>query len=164
MHITEGIILKKIGVGETDALYIIYTKDFGKIRALAKGVKKEGAKLRGHLELLSLSRLSFVFGKNGEQLTQAVLLNFWPIIRQDWARLHLATQLVAMVDRGCLERDRDESLWVLLQESIIFLEKNNFVEKSLDLFKEEFVKRFSACLGYGNNVEDLRRANPNILI
>ncbi len=164
MYSTEGIILKKIGAGEADALYIIYTKDFGKIRALARGVKKEGAKLKGHLELLSLSSLSFVFGKNGEQLTQAALLNSWPVIRQDWARLRVATQLVAMVDRGCLEGDKDEALWKLLLESIIFLEKNDLNKKNLDLFREEFVGRLSACLGYGNNPEDLKRANPDILV
>ena len=53
MYTTEGIILKKIDVGEANALFTIYTKDYGKIRAVAQGVKKEGAKLQGHLEPLA---------------------------------------------------------------------------------------------------------------
>lgn len=156
MHTTEGIILRKVGVGEADALHIIYTKDFGKIRALAQGVKKEGAKLKGHLEPLNQSVVSFVFGKNGERLTQAILINFWPALRQDPGKLRAACQIVELVDQNCLEGEKDEPLWRLILESLIFLEKNNFVEKSLDLFKEEFVKRLSVCLGYGHNVEDLK--------
>lgn len=161
MYTTEGIILRKVEVGEADALHIIYTKDFGKIRALAQGVKKEGAKLKGHLELLSLSSLSFVFGKNGERLTQANLINFWPVLRQDSDKLRVARQIVELIDQNCLEGEKDEPLWKLLLESLIFLEKNNFVEKSFALFKEEFLKRLSVCLGYGDSIKDLKGVNPN---
>ena len=86
MYTTDAIVLKKIDVGEHDALYMLYTEGYGKMRAVAAGIKKPEAKLRGHLEPLSLSRIRFVTGKNRERIIGASLLNFWDGIRGD-ARL-----------------------------------------------------------------------------
>lgn len=157
IYTTEGIVLKRFEVGEADSLFVIYTKDFGKIRALAQGVKKENAKLKGHLEILSLSNISFVLGRHGERLTQAKLINFWPVLQQDPGKFRVARQIIELVDQNCLGGEKDESLWKLLLKSLIFLGKNSFVEKDLDLYKEEFIKKLSACLGYGDSVEDLKR-------
>lgn len=156
MYITEGVVLKKVVVGEVDLLYIIYTKDFGKIRALARGIRKEGAKLQGHLEVFSESLVSFVFGKNGEQVVGASLLNFWPNIRQDLNKVKTAQNLIELVDQNCLEGEKDEPLWKLLWKSFAFLEKNDLSEKELGLFENEFEKRLSGCLGYGSSTEGLK--------
>ena len=153
MYSTEGIVLKKVESGEADFLFTIYTKDFGKIRALARGVKKEGAKLKGHLELYSLSNISFVLGKNGERLTQARLLNFWPSLRYSWKRLTLVGQLLEMVDKNCGEGDKDESIWLLLLGSLNFLEQQEMPDANLSLFSRDFSKRLSMCLGYGGSLK-----------
>ena len=49
MHFTDGIILKKDQYREADFLITVLTKDFGKIRLAARGVRKQEAKLRGHI-------------------------------------------------------------------------------------------------------------------
>ena len=61
MHSTEGIILKKEPYGEADLLITILTKDFGKIKVMAQGVRKEAAKLKGHFEPLTHSATNFFF-------------------------------------------------------------------------------------------------------
>ena len=148
--------MKKTAIGEADALYIIYTKDFGKIRARAQGVKKESAKLKGHLETLSHSSVSFVLGKNGERVVRADLLNFWPSLRQDPDKIKKARHLIELVDQNCLEGEKDEPLWELLLKSFIFLEKNDFGGEVSEKLQSEFEKRLSACLGYGGGVGDLK--------
>ena len=100
MHATGGIIFKRIDIGEADSLFTIYTKDFGKIRARARGVKKENAKLKGHLEPLSLSAVSFVSGKNGPRLTGASLIQYFPKIRGDLEKLRAASYIVEVTDRN----------------------------------------------------------------
>lgn len=149
--------MKKSNAAEADAFYIIYTKDFGKIRARAQGVKKEGAKLKGHLEVLSHSSVSFVLGKNGERLTQAQIINSWPEIRSDLDKIKTAQHLIELVDRNCLEGEKDEPLWKLLLESLIFLEKNDLGEEKLELLENEFEKRLSSCLGYGSSGEVFKK-------
>ena len=150
MYFTEGIILKKTDLGEDGALFTIYTKDFGKIRALAQGVKKEGAKLKGHLEPLSLSSVSFVLGKNGERLTHAALNNFWPGIREDYQKLAAAQKIAILVDQECLPGEKDEPLWELLVKSLLVLDDQAFSSESLVNLIGSFEKNFAACLGYAD--------------
>ena len=152
MYTTEGIILKRTDVGEADSLFTIYTKDFGKIRALAQGIKKEGAKLRGHLEPLNLSSISFVLGKNGERLTHATLFNYWPNIRTDLAKLKLASRVIETVDDQCLWGDKDEKLWHLVSSSFAAIEEKD--PASSEGFWENFQKELALVLGYAG-VSDL---------
>lgn len=150
MYTTEGIILKKIDAGEADALFTIYTKDFGKMRALAKGIKKEGAKLKGHLEPLSFSAVSFVLGKNGERLTHAELMNSWRIARTNWERLRAAYVIASLVDQECLPGERDKKVWSLLLTYFRALEEwSGSVEDLLRSFTVEFRER----LGYSRDYE-----------
>jgi len=150
MYTTEGIILKKIDAGEADAFFTIYTKDFGKIRALAQGVKKSTAKLKGHLEALNFSAVSFVLGRRGERLTQATLIESWPSVRANYDKFVAAYQVADLFDKGCLVGEKDEPLWNLLHGALDSLEVwSDFSEKARDDFLRGFELRLSHSLGYG---------------
>ena len=151
MNTSEGIILKKVGVGEADALYTIYTEHFGKVRALAKGVKKEEAKLKGHLETLCLSRVSFIEGRNGTpRLTRALLLNFWPLLRVRETTLRLGAAVAGEVDAECLLGERDDALWELICNTFAGLDAVTFSDDTADHFLQNFRMRLREVLGYGN--------------
>lgn len=151
MYSTEGIILKKIDVGESDALFSVFTKDFGKIRAIAQGVKKESAKLKGHLEKLNLAEISFVEGKSGYRLTSAEAKNLFPNIRSNLPILKAAFYCIEICDKLVLEGEKDLRLWGLLNQSLIFLDKNhNSPPDKLQDFFSFFEKEFANISGYGN--------------
>ena len=65
---TKGIILKRTNYGEADRILALLTSDMGKIRAIAKGVRKQKSKLAGGLEVFSVSSISLIQGK-GEMFT-----------------------------------------------------------------------------------------------
>lgn len=160
MYTTQGIILKKTGFGEADALYTIYTKDYGKIRARAQGVKKEGAKLKGHLETLNLARIGFILGKNGERLTHAELQNAWLGIRGDFEKLGAAVYMTELVDRHCLTGEKDEALWRLLTDS--FGELEAVPGTDLPKFLQNFEIKLLDCLGYAGE-KDIRTLGEAVL-
>lgn len=149
MYSTEGIVLKKLDIGEADALYAIYTEDYGKIKALAQGVRKEEAKLRGHLELLSCSRIQFVIGRGGEKLIGATLINFWSRLRARDASVRLAAAVAADVDAQCFPGERDTEVWYLLSETFAALDREDFSDAQAPALLADFRKRLVACLGYG---------------
>lgn len=152
MYSTEGIILKKIDIGESDALFSIYTKDFGKIRAIAQGVKKESAKLKGHLEKLNLAETSFVEGKSGYRLTSAEAKNLFPRIRSNLPTLKAAFYCLEFYDKLVLEGEKDPKLWDLLNQSLIFLDKNyDSSPDKLQNFFGFFEKEFMGISGYGRH-------------
>lgn len=147
MYSTEGVVLKKSDAGETDVLFTLYTKEYGKIRVRAQGVKKESAKLKGHLETLSLSSVSFVLGKNGERLTHASLINYWPATRSDLGKLKLAYEIVETIDRSCFPGQKDEAVWGEILRGFSFLEDS--VTGGEAEFLPSFKKHLSISLGYG---------------
>lgn len=151
MYSTQGIILKKIDIGETDALFTIYTRDYGKIRALAQGIKKEGAKLKGHLETLNLSSIQFVVGKNGERLTHAEVLQHWTATRADIMRLQAAWSMANTIDTHCLIGEEDGNLWNFLLESFVLLDSDKYSEASAENFMLAFKEGLASVLGYADS-------------
>ncbi len=149
MHATEGIVLKKMDVGEHDALYMFYTRDYGKMRAVAAGIKKPEAKLRGHLEVLSLARIRFVAGRRREKLVGAFLVNFWPGVRRDARKLEVAHHMAHRIDLECMEGERDDALWELLARSFCALDADGDFEIAADDFVRRFDDDLRGVLGYG---------------
>ncbi|HUV45454.1 MAG TPA: recombination protein O N-terminal domain-containing protein, partial [Dehalococcoidia bacterium] len=52
---TQGIILRQTKLGEFDKILTIYTPEFGKLRAVAKGACRPQSKLGGNVEPLTHS-------------------------------------------------------------------------------------------------------------
>lgn len=65
--VTSGIVLTRTNFGEADRIVTILTPDHGKIRVMAKGVRKIKSKLAGGVELFSVSSITYIPGKKGIQ-------------------------------------------------------------------------------------------------
>src|SRR3990167_7638334 len=70
---TAGFVFKKDDRFESDRNFSVFTKDFGRVEVLGKSIRKIASKLRGGIEIFSLSEIEFVQGKNRKTLTDAVL-------------------------------------------------------------------------------------------
>lgn len=147
-------MLKKLDIGEADALYAIYTEDMGKITARARGIRKNEAKLRGHLEPLSLSAVRLVCGKNGEKLIGAALVNFWERMRSGENTLRLAAYAARRVDEQVFPGERDPALWDLLTATFSVLDREEFSDERAETFIRAFDRSLSRCLGHGDGADD----------
>ena len=81
LYKVRGIIIKKTNLGDTDRLITVYSKDFGKILVKAKSIRKNQAKLKGHLELFLYSHLMIAPGKGFDIITGAETI-------EPFSRLH----------------------------------------------------------------------------
>ena len=68
---TEALVLKHSNVGETDRLITLYTKNYGKVQAYAKGVRKINSRLAGYLEPLNRVSILLRQGRNLPLITEA---------------------------------------------------------------------------------------------
>ncbi len=119
MHHSRALILRKDGWGESDLRFTALSADFGKIRLLAQGARKHGAKLQSHLEPGSVSDISFVIGRNGYRLTTA-RLNFFPVrSRSSFDKLHALTQILVALDRNLLEEKEGAAKLLRFLEELI---------------------------------------------
>lgn len=95
---TEALTLRRSTLGEADLILTIYSKDRGKIRAVAKGARRSNSKLVGHLEPLTRVQLSLSSGRSLDIITQAqVLSNFTPL-KENLAAITKGLYVAELVD------------------------------------------------------------------
>ena len=114
---TQGIILKKQDQGEANRIFKVFCKEYGKLTLFAVSERKITSKLRGGLELFSLSHLEFVQGKSKKVLVEAIPLSKHLVSLQDLSCLYSALQIVKLVDEYMAEQEKDDKVWDLLVQS-----------------------------------------------
>ena len=150
MHSTDAIVLKRMDVGEADILYALYTREYGKMVAVAAGIRKSEAKLRGHLEPLSLSSVRLIAGRRGEKLIGATVMDFWENMRGRETTVRLASYVAHRIDEQCFAGERDPALWDFVYACFAALNQKDFSGGQAERFIQEFDTGFSACLGHGD--------------
>ncbi len=123
--VTEAIVLKRINYGETDRILTLFTKDLGKISAIAKGVRKQGSRLAGHLEPGSIVQVELAQGKNLYILTGArikyyysypnlssmqALFTWLELIEAVGQHSEIAADLFVLAARGLEELNRSDDV------------------------------------------------------
>jgi DNA repair protein RecO (recombination protein O) len=96
---TEAITLHAAPFAENDRLLILYTRSAGKLRVLAKGVRRTTSKLAAHVDLFSHASLFLVRGRTFDLVTQGQTLQRFPLLHEDLWRLALAFYCAELVDR-----------------------------------------------------------------
>lgn len=62
-QITQGIVLGRTDFGEADRIITMLTPDHGKLRLMARGVRRVKSKLAGGIELFSVSDITYIAGR-----------------------------------------------------------------------------------------------------
>jgi len=113
---TKGIILKRSNLGEADRILTIYTKDFGKIKVVGKGIRKIKSKLAGNLELFCLDDLMIAEGRNLDIVCGAVTEKCFYNLRNDLKATHTAYYLSDVIDKLSDEEEPHKEVYELLDD------------------------------------------------
>ncbi|MDQ3957778.1 MAG: DNA repair protein RecO [Actinomycetota bacterium] len=110
----EGIVLKTIKLGEADRIVTLFTRDHGKVRAVAKGIRKTKSRFGARLEPFTRAGLIVYRGRNLDTITQADILTSFDEVRRDYARFTAAAALAELVEKMTPERERAWPTYSLL--------------------------------------------------
>jgi DNA repair protein RecO (recombination protein O) len=110
----EGVVLRTWKLGEADRIVVLYTRGRGKVRAVAKGVRKTRSKFGGRLEPTGHVALQLYEGRELDIVTQAESMSSLGALRDDLDRLTRATALLEAVDTIAQERQADSRLYAML--------------------------------------------------
>jgi len=154
---SEGVVLSKKNCGEADRILIVYSKHFGQVRLLAKGVRKPKSRKRGHLEIFSHVKFSASAGKGMDLVTEVETLNSYADVRNDLKRVAVGYYLCEVVSRLTREGERNERVF---SEIISFLgklkESNNLKQTRMD-----FISKMLTILGFST---DDNLYNPDAML
>jgi len=131
---TEGIILSRTNFGEADRIMIFLTPDHGKIKAIAKAVRKSTSKLAGGIELFSVSHLTLVSGR-GELNTviSTRLIKHFANIVKDLDRTNQGYEFMRLINRNT-EESCDSGYFDLLRGSFEALDYHKLEVKLISLW------------------------------
>ncbi len=117
--VTDAINLKSYNLSESDKIIVMYSKDKGLIRGVAKGVKKPKSKLGARMDLLVANTLMLHKGKNLDTICQAEVLNTFNKTRQDIDKIMYSMYVTEVVHNFGLEEDpSSEIIYNLLYKTL----------------------------------------------
>jgi DNA repair protein RecO (recombination protein O) len=118
----DAVVLRHSDWGEADRLLTIYTRQAGKLRAVAKGARKMRSRKAGHLEPFTYVRLLLAHGRDFWIVTQAETVDAYLALREDLLRTGYAAYLMELVDRFTYDEGETAGLFQLLVESLARVE------------------------------------------
>lgn len=121
-YTTQGIVLSRTDYAEADRILSFLTSDHGKVRAIAKGVRKSKSKLAGGIELFSVSDLTLIIGL-GElnTLISTRLVRHYGNIVKNLERTQLAYELLKTINRAT-EDEPEAAYFKLLDHGLAALD------------------------------------------
>ena len=140
---TRGIIIRRPNFGEADRLLTIFTERFGKVRAIAKGARRQQSKLAGNLEPFCLTNFCLAEGRNLDIVTEAEIINCFFKIRNNLKSVNSSFYIGEVIDKLTEERQSHPEVFELLTQ---VLEKINTLPD--DLVLPYFEINFLSAVGY----------------
>src|SRR5436190_21162003 len=101
-------------LGEADRIVTFFSRDEGKIRAVAKGVRRTTSRSAGHLEPFTLSDVMFAVGRELDVVSQADTLESFRQVREDLVLTTHAYYLAEVVDLLTEEREENRAIFDIL--------------------------------------------------
>jgi len=148
---SSAIVLSKHYYADADAIVTLFTSDYGKLSAVAKGIKKPSSRKRGNLESASLIRFSAVQTKNLPILTEVESLNNFMDIRSDLSKMSLAYYLLELVNKTSMDEEENNELFNLLKQYLEELNTGRASQKR----RLRYAKKILSVQGFWDNDKDL---------
>jgi len=120
----EGVVLRTIRLGEADRIVTIVTPGHGKVRAVAKGVRRTKSRFGARLEPLSHVALLCWRGRDLDVVTGVEVIDSFRAVRDDLGRLQVATTMLEIVDQVAQERHGAPAVFTLLVRALRTLERD----------------------------------------
>ena len=154
IHKTEAIVLKKRDFRETSLIVDLYTRDFGKISGLLKGIRTEPGKFASNLEPFSFNEVIFYHKKDTglHLVSQCDLKDSFERIRTNIDKINAASFMMELVNAVMQAEDKNNEVFDLALNCLTELKTSPFPEKILTIFKIKmltlsgFKPHFDSCI------------------
>ena len=150
---TNAINLKSYNLSETDRIIVMYSKDKGIIRGVAKGAKKTTSKLGGRMDMLDANQLMLRQGRNLDTICQAQAINTFKNTRNDLDKMVYSMYCAEIVNSFGVENDpNSEEIYELFYKTLDAISKSkDKTELLLAILK--FQLKITHIAGYSLELE-----------
>jgi DNA repair protein RecO (recombination protein O) len=121
-YTTEAIVLSRFDYGEADRILTLITPAGGKIKAIAKGIRRPASRIGGSLEPFAELRLALAHGRTFDVVTQVEVLHPWLRMRDDLVSFGTASYVAELANGTLEERHASERVYLLLKRAYELLD------------------------------------------
>jgi DNA repair protein RecO (recombination protein O) len=143
-YTSEGIVLGRRDFGEADRILILYTKNFGRVSLIAKGVRRPKSRKRGHIEVFNQVKFQAVTGRGIDLMTEAEVADDFKGVRTSLKKISLAYYFAEVIGRITHEQEPNTDLFNLICRYLNDLK----TAKELRKLREEFINELLVLMGY----------------
>ncbi|MDD5354326.1 MAG: DNA repair protein RecO, partial [bacterium] len=121
---TEAIVLRTKELREADSLITLYTRDWGKVQVVAKGLRKVKARYGASLEMFTHNRV-MLFSKTDKdmaRLTGCQVMHPFYSLRESYFKYGMASYLLELVDKFSEYREANQDIFNLLGKSFSLMD------------------------------------------
>src|SRR5260221_13416512 len=122
-YAVHAIVVRRRSLGEADRLLTVFSKEYGKLFVLAKGVRRVPSRRAPYVELFTSVKLFLHKTKTWDIVSDAEPINRFSDVRSDLSSVSLAYYLCEVVDILLPEKQEHQDVYELLQETLIRLSK-----------------------------------------
>ena len=162
--VTDAINLKSYNLSEADRIIVMYSKEKGLIKGVAKGVKKPKSKLGARMDLLVANTLMLHKGKNLDTICQAETINSFIKTRQDIDKIFYSSYVTEVVHNFGVEDDPSSvAIYDLLYKTLNAISiANSKIQTLLAVIKFQlkmmqncgFSLEFDSCLSCRKSIQE----------
>lgn len=121
---TSGIVIRKLNLGEADKILTVLTRDRGKIRILAKGVRRPKAKLTGFADLFQYNDWILAEGRNWDIVTAATTVERFVGDDTTLSQVGLMYYIGELTDKLIEETQTVPGSFELLRETLAYIKRH----------------------------------------
>lgn len=143
LYKAEAIVLRTRDCGNGDKLLVLYSREYGKIKAMAHGVAKPSSRKRGAVQPFTHTRFLLYRGRELDSVSQCEGVEMFSGLRGNLENISYANYLAELVDALTLEGEPNEALFLLLLSTLRLL-----AEGDAELLARAFEIRAAGFMGY----------------
>src|SRR3989344_5985082 len=145
---TEALVFRKEERLESDRVFSVFSKDFGRIEIIGKAIRKMSAKLRGNIEIFYLSEVEFIQGQSRKTLTDATVIHYFNESSKNPDKLLLSIALAKVIDHFTRDEQEDLPTFEFITDAFKTLEDEVTLSSHYFLFYYYFLWNFLSLMGY----------------
>jgi DNA repair protein RecO (recombination protein O) len=119
----QALVIKNAPFGEADLLVTLYTREGGKLRALARGARRSGSRMVGHFEPLTVVGLSLARGRSLDTVTQVEVEQNFTLLKSQLSTMSRALYVAELVDGFGAESHDNQDLFQLAVDTLAAMER-----------------------------------------
>lgn len=122
---SQALVLRRVEFSETSYVVTLFTRDFGKISALAKGARRPKSPFESALDLLALCRIVFIHKSSDalDLLTEAKLERRFRSAARDLSRLYVGYYVAELLNELTDPDDPHPSLFDAADDALLRLDR-----------------------------------------